>query len=167
MLIIPCIDACQAGYHVHLMVMGKDTNVANAGTTGRQASVTLTIPVTDGCYAFATDVCYAHPKGSSCLAWAIVTSDMVNPSFPVAHVMLFCGATCASPDVQNVPHAMLFLRCAMCASRCTKWATRRRTVGSAPRLTNRDISINLNRRSIPKGMKIPAADIESFPGQTH
>ena len=100
MSIIPFIDVSHTGYNVHLMVMSRDVDVANAGTTWRKVSVTLTIPVTDVCYAFGTDVCYAHRKCSSCLAWMIVMLDMDNPSFSVAHVMLLRGATCASRGLQ-------------------------------------------------------------------
>ena len=56
--------------------MSRDTDVANAGTTRRKVSVTLTILVTDVSYAFATDVCYAHPKCLWCLAWMIVMVDI-------------------------------------------------------------------------------------------
>ena len=45
------------------MVMGSDINVAYAGTTWSKMSVTLTVPVTDACYAFSTNnVCCAYPK---------------------------------------------------------------------------------------------------------
>ena len=60
------------GYHVHCMVIGKDTNVTNAGTTWRKVLMILTIPVTVVCYAFAIGVCCAHPKRSSCWTRSII-----------------------------------------------------------------------------------------------
>ena len=69
---------CQARYHVHLMVKGRNANAASARTAWRKVSVTITIPVTDICYAFATDVCYAHPKCSSSLACVGRTHSIVR-----------------------------------------------------------------------------------------
>ena len=40
---IPLIYVCPTGYHVHFMVMSRENNVANAGTTWRKLSMTLTI----------------------------------------------------------------------------------------------------------------------------
>ena len=74
--------------------------------------MTLTIPVTDVCYAFATDVCCAHPKWSSWLAWMIAMLNAVNYSFSVAHVKLFRGAICAS----RCPKCTALFRGASCAS---------------------------------------------------
>ena len=98
------------------MVMSRGTNVVNAGTM-RIVSVTITIPVSDVCYAFAADVGNAHPKCSSCLGWRIVMLNMVIALFSGAHVMLYIFVQPVHPDVQSVPpHVMLF-RGAICASR--------------------------------------------------
>ena len=61
MFAIPSIDDCHAGYYVHLMLMNRDIDVANVGTTWRKMSVTPTIAVRIVWYSFTADVCYAHP----------------------------------------------------------------------------------------------------------
>ena len=76
-------------------------------------------------------LCYASRKGLSCLTWMIVVIlDMMNLSVSVPHFMSFRGATCSS-RWSNVSHS---------TTHCGLSAT-----------------INLNRGSIPKAMKIPDA----------
>ena len=87
MLIFPFVDVSHAGCHVHLMLMSRDTDVTNTGTTWRRDPLTLTIP--------ATDVCYTHPKCSkciSCLSRMIAMLDIVAfIPYGACHVVSWCN----------------------------------------------------------------------------
>ena len=124
----------------HLMLMSRETDVSNAGTTGSKVSVTLTIPVVDVCYAFATDLCYTHTKCSSCLSWMIVMLDI--------DVFMICAAC----------HVVLW--CNLCIITMFK-------VGHSATHCGLSATINLNWCSTPKGMKGYVADIKPFHAQTH
>ena len=78
----------------------------------------------------------------------------------MVHVMLFCGATCASRCPKCAACHVIISWCNLCIPRCSKLSHSAAHCGLRA-------TINLNRWIVPNGMKKYVAGIKPFPALTY